>query len=376
MPFVRLNALTPCAVRWLWPGRLACGYLHMADGDPGQGKSLVLCDVAARLTTGHPWPDGAAAGAAAAEPADVVLVNAEDGARDSLHPRLVSAGADLGRVHVWDHAPGDTWLRLPHATALLDGLLASTGARLLILDPVMAFLDASVATTSDVSVRRALAPLAELARRRDCAVVLVRHLTKAGRGRALTRGQASIAFAAACRIVWLFGPDPTASSSVPASSLAVPTRVLVQAKNNLDPVPPALAYALEPGAGAARVRWLGECACTDADLAGLVPHPARRQACGLLRECLRNGPQPSLQVYAAGRPYGVSRRALQRAARDLGVTFRRVGFGSRQVRWWLLPGQELPRDLESPLEQELDAWFARLEREPANLGRREPPAPA
>src|SRR5437868_4213897 len=59
MPFVPLDQLTPCAVDWLCPGRLACGHLHIVDGDPGLGKSLVLLDLAARLTRGRPWPDGA-----------------------------------------------------------------------------------------------------------------------------------------------------------------------------------------------------------------------------------------------------------------------------------------------------------------------------
>src|SRR5436190_5305413 len=157
MPFVSLDQLTPRAVDWLCPGRLACGHLHIVDGDPGLGKSLVLLDLAARLTRGRPWPDGALG----REAAPAVIVNAEDGARESILPRLAAAGADLGRVVVWDRRPGEAWLRIPGQVGELDALLARTGARLLVLDPLMAFLDPAVNAMNDPAVRQALAPLAD-----------------------------------------------------------------------------------------------------------------------------------------------------------------------------------------------------------------------
>src|SRR5437870_1724318 len=109
MPFVPLLDVPEQAVDWLWPGRLARGHVHLLDGDPDRGKSLVLLDLAARLTSGRPLPDGTAAVA----PMTVIVLNAEDGAGSTVRPRLRAAGADLARVHIWDRAPGETPYRLP-----------------------------------------------------------------------------------------------------------------------------------------------------------------------------------------------------------------------------------------------------------------------
>ena len=100
---IAVNELTPRSVDWLWPNRLALGKLAMFDGDAGLGKSLVTLDLCARVTTGRPFPDGAAGG----EPASVVVLNAEDGARDTIHGRLRAAGADLSRVHVFDRSEAE-----------------------------------------------------------------------------------------------------------------------------------------------------------------------------------------------------------------------------------------------------------------------------
>src|SRR5882762_5019698 len=109
MPFVVLDQLTPTRVQWLWPGRLPLGHLAMLDGDPGLGKSLVTLDLCARLSTGRPFPDGAPVG----KPASVIVVNAEDGARDIIPGRLIAAGADLSQVQVFERDPGEAFLRLP-----------------------------------------------------------------------------------------------------------------------------------------------------------------------------------------------------------------------------------------------------------------------
>ncbi len=61
MPILPVSQLTPETIDPLWPGWLARGHLHLLDGDPGMGKSLTLIDLAARLTTGRPFPNGAPA---------------------------------------------------------------------------------------------------------------------------------------------------------------------------------------------------------------------------------------------------------------------------------------------------------------------------
>src|SRR5690349_3540750 len=188
--FCLASEITPRPVEWLWPGRLPAGKLTILDGDPGLGKSFLALDLCARLSTGRPWPDGTPGPG----PAACIFLNGEDGEEDTTTPRLRALGGDPGRVTLLDGRDRDLTapLSLPAHADALDALVARTQARLLVIDPVMAFFAASVNTASDQGIRRALAPLVALARRHACAVLLLRHLNKTGGGRALYRGLGSI----------------------------------------------------------------------------------------------------------------------------------------------------------------------------------------
>src|SRR5262249_3412575 len=156
--------------------RLPLGHLALLDGDPGLGKSLLALDLCARLSTGRPFPDGSPGPG----PAPSLVLNGEDAAGSTILPRLRAAGADLDLVPVLD-VTADRSLRpprFPGDAGPLAQALARTGARLVVLDPVTAFLDREVVVSSDRSVRRALAPLQALADEHRCCVLMHRHLNK------------------------------------------------------------------------------------------------------------------------------------------------------------------------------------------------------
>ena len=203
--FRPVSEVTLRLVEWLWPGHLALGEVALLEGDPDRGKSFVALDLCARLSTGRPWPDGAPAPA----PAASVFVSGEDSDKTTVGPRLRALGADLTRVFVPDgHEAGPAAkLCLPAQTGVLEQVVAQTGARLVVIDPIMHFLGREVNPSSDQSVRRALDPLGALARRHGCAVLLVRHLNKAEGLRALYRGLGSVALLGACRSAWLIAED-------------------------------------------------------------------------------------------------------------------------------------------------------------------------
>ena len=349
MPFVPINELTPCKTEWLWPGRLALGHLALFDGDPGLGKSLVTMDLCARITTGQPFADGAPG----REPAKVIIANAEDSARDTIFGRLRAAGADLDRVIVWERNPGEGWLRLPDDADELDRILAASGAVYVVIDPIFAFLEVQAA--SDPSVRRALAPLADLARRRSCAIHLVRHLNKRAAGPAMYRGLYSIAFFAACRLAWLAAIDPRQ-----------PRRfVLGQLKNNLDPPQTSLAYSITShDSGAGRILWHGASPWREEDL---VVRPGKRlrqkqRVQEFLRTMLANGPRTCREIWDAATPLGLSPRMLREARRALGIRTIRVDpFKPEQQSWWLLPGQQLPAELHDTTAAQWDRQMQDLE---------------
>jgi hypothetical protein len=332
-----VSDLDPRPVEWLWPGRLALGKLSLLDGDPGMGKSLVTLDLCARLSTGQPWPDGAPSPG----PWPSLVIQAEDNPHDTLRPRLQALGANLGRVFYpeGDDPLAAALLRLPSGAEALDGAVARSGARLVVLDPLTMFLDPGVCTYYEPSVRRALEPLARLAAARRCALLFVRHLNKLGGARALYRGGGSIGLVAVCRSAWLVAADPEAPAR----------RVFAQVKNNLAPPQSSLAYEVRAADGAPpTVAWLGPSRqAADDLLAARGPGPAATahdEARDFLAAALAGGPLTSDELWARASEQGVSKRTLYRAREPLHVRIVRRFRDRRPLTYWLLPRQELPDD--------------------------------
>ena len=331
MPFVALDQIPIQKVQWLWPGRLTLGHLSILDGDPGLGKSLVTLDLCARLSTGRPFPDGAPID----KPASVIVINAEDGARDIIPGRLIAAGADLSRVHVFDRGPGEAFLRLPGQLHRLEDAISHTGARYVVLDPVLSFLDRSVNLASDASLRGALAPLADLAHRHGCAIQMVRHLNKGRSKNALYRGLYSIGFIASCRLSWLIAPDPRQAKRY----------VIAQPKNNLDATPTSLAYTIEADeAGNARIAWQGPSPHDDNALMAGTPKRLRIRmgVQEFLLDFLKDGPRNTHDIWEAAQEHHFSRTTLHRARLSLNITTTRIHVATpKQTNFWVLPSQKI-----------------------------------
>jgi putative DNA primase/helicase len=174
-PVVALSQIVPERLRWLSPGRLAAGKLTIFDGDPGLGKSTLLCEFAARISRGDPLPGGDAA-----PPRPVVLMSAEDDPYDTIRPRIDAAGGDPRRVIAFATLPNDasteTLGAIPDHLYVIEEIITRTRAALLIIDPLVAFLARGHNANSDQGVRRAFHALKGLAERTGVAIVAVRHL--------------------------------------------------------------------------------------------------------------------------------------------------------------------------------------------------------
>lgn len=233
------SSVTPEPIRWLWKRRLARGKLAIMDGDPKLGKGFITMDLAARKSTGRPFPGDSER----QEPSAVILISPEDDIADTLVPRLIAAQADLSRIHIMNTiietdpetgAEHERTVAIPHDIPAIEAAVAQTGAELLIIDPIMGCLDAGVKTAVDNEVRAALMPLKHLATRTSLSVILVRHLNKSGGDKALYRGGGSIGFSALCRTGFLVAEHP----DNPAK------RVFLPNGNNLSKDAPGLAFAL------------------------------------------------------------------------------------------------------------------------------------
>ena len=165
--FASIEALEP---DWLWRDRILAGELTLCAGGSGIGKSFLAADLAARITTGKPMPDGTAGPIGS-----VILASAEDDATTATVWRLRAAGADLAKVH----DAGDD-ITLPDSIPALRAMVGEIGdVQLVVIDPLSAVT--SVALSSNVTVRRnILRPLQAFAKDTGVAVLLVHHLTKAG----------------------------------------------------------------------------------------------------------------------------------------------------------------------------------------------------
>ena len=326
---VCLSDVQPEAVDWLWFGRLALGKLTLIDGDPGLGKSLLSLDSTARVTTGSAWPDGLPC----AVSGSVLLLGAEDGLADTVRPRLDVAHAAIHRVHalpIVGERPNGHPPSIPDDIPDIEAALTATGAVLLVIDPLMAFLGGKVNSHHDQDVRRALAPLAEMADRLRVAVLVIRHLNKSSGGPAIYRGGGSIGLAGAARIVLAVGSDPEDESR----------RILASVKSNLSAPPPSLAYQLVEQHGTVRIEWLGTSTVTAGQLLAAPADDEERsamdEATSFLRDRLGDGWVEAATATKEAAQTGISARTLKRAKALVGVVSERKGFGSEGRWFWSL----------------------------------------
>ncbi len=325
-----LNEVPVERVSWLWPGYLPAGKLVVLDGDPSVGKSTCTTDLAARVSTGSPWPGGSVN----AGPRDVLLLSAEDGLSDTIAPRLTAAGADLGRVHALLEVPRlgeDDSIRmvppsLPQDVPTIERIITEHRVALVVVDVLMAYLNGKVDSHRDQDVRGVLHQLAAMAERTGATVLLIRHLNKAGGSNALYRGGGSIGIIGAARGAYIIGRDPEDAER----------RILVCSKLNIAPEPPALAYRLvsDETLGCARVEW------EPVPLEGMTAdnllrapadedeRAAQDEAAEWLRGYLsdQGGQAESNAIYRAGTGLGFSKDQLKRAKTRIRATSGKTGF--------------------------------------------------
>lgn len=334
--------VAPERVRWLWPGYIPLGKMTLLDGDPGVAKSTLALDLAARVSTGAPLPHTKDP----IEPGGVVLLNAEDGFADTVIPRLIAAGADRSRVFSFDTVQrmddegrvyADRPL-IPNDVDALAEVVRRTKARLVIVDVLVAFLAAHVNTWRDGDVRRALAPLADMAEATECAILALRHLSKGSAGGpAVYRGGGSIGISGAARSVLMAGGDPTDETGN--------RRVLAVAKSNLAASATSLSYGVinDPMWAAGRLVWGGISPLSAHDL-GWKPKGAREafryEEIGDWLLAVLDGEGGEMnykELRGLALHEGFAERALRDAADRLNIDKVRMGVGRDHKTVWRLP---------------------------------------
>ena len=290
-------------IDWLWFPRIPVGFLTALEGDPGEGKSFIGCALATAISLGRGLP-----GTEETTPGHVLLLTAEDHLGATIKKRLRDMGADLNRIMAISEAFALDDTGLQH----LETLILSLSVRLIILDPIVAFLSAELDLHRANEVRAILSRLAHMAEAYLCAIVIIRHLSKGTASKNIYRGQGSIDFTAACRSVLLAGHDPDDQNN----------RALVQIKSNLGPMADPLGYSIEEGL----FRWTGGTNLTAGQLlASEMEASVLGDAKTLLSDLLADGPRGADEISEEAKSAGISTATLRRAKAALGVKSRRDG---------------------------------------------------
>lgn len=297
---------------WLWWNRIALGEITLVGGDPGQGKSQFTAALAARVSSGMALPDGGET-----VKGSVIFASLEDHPGKTVRPRLRRQGADLDRILIPDQFKDENGnsrrMRASDIPALEMAMELQGDVKLMVVDPVMAYMGGKVDTNKDNEVRDILNPLANLAQRNNIAVVVVAHLNKGDAGSVLYKISGSVGFAALPRSVLLI-----------AQHQETKRRGIAHIKSNLGPEMDTVEFtldedgfhwgALAPDLTALKLVDKGD---------GRRVTEERDIAKSWLKDALREGPQYSNDLFELAEACGISRTTLGRAKRDMGVMHRR-----------------------------------------------------
>ena len=313
---IRMSDVELTPVEWLWKPYLPFGKLSVLQGNPGEGKTYFAMHLTAACTNGKLLPN-----MERMEPFNVIYQTAEDGLGDTVKPRLIEAGADLDRVLVID----DSDVQLTLSDERIEKAIIENNARLVIIDPIQAYLGADVDMNRANEVRPIFMRLGQVAQRTGCAILLIGHLNKAAGMQSLQRGLGSIDIAAAVRSVMFIGKlkhDPT-------------MRILTHEKSSLAPPGVSLAFSLGDEGG---FRWVGEYDITaDEMLSGIEPQRETKtqQAKDLICALLAGGKQVlSEDIDKAALERGIPGRTVRDAKRELGNALKsKIVEGRKKVFW-------------------------------------------
>ena len=306
LKMIKMSDVQSQTVDWLWYPFIPYGKLTIIQGDPGDGKTTLILNIAARLSKG----EGLDNDMKVTEPVNIIYQTAEDGLADTVKPRLELAEAVCERIMVID----ETEKSLSMIDERLETAIKRTGARVLILDPIQAYLGGTMDMNRANEARDMTKRLSLLAEKYKCAILLIGHMNKAGGNKAAHRGMGSIDFFAVARSVLLVGRIEGESD----------LRAVVQIKNNLAAFGHSKAFRVtETG-----FEWIGDYEITaDEVLGGIAPKVNKmEQAKKMLRELAETSTSvQSSEIFDMAEDLNISKRTLENAKKELGIKARRIG---------------------------------------------------
>ena len=310
---IRMSEIQSQEIEWLWYPFIPYGKLTIVQGDPGDGKTTLVLNIAAKLSKGECLDEDMKL----TEPVNVIYQTAEDGLADTVKPRLELAGAECERIIVIDESDKS----LSMIDERLEEAIVKTSARLLILDPIQAYLGSGMDMNRANEARDMTKKLGLLAEKTKCAIVLIGHMNKASGNKAAYRGMGSIDFFAVARSVLLVGRVEGEPN----------IRAVVQIKNNLAEFGHPKAFRLSDEG----FEWMGDYDITvDEVLGGIAPKANKlEQAKRLLMELSEtNNMMLSSEILELATEEDISKRTMETAKKELGIKAKKIN----NAWYWLL----------------------------------------
>ena len=313
LKIISMDEVQSKEVNWLWYPYIPYGKITIIQGDPGEGKTTLALRLAALLSKGEalPYDD------TEREPVKIIYQTAEDGLEDTIKPRLEAAEADCTQIKVIDESEA----ALSMLDERIEKAIIEVGARVVILDPIQAYVGAKINMNNANEVRNVMAQLGRIAEKYDCAVLLVGHMNKGSGNKSSYRGLGSIDFQASARSVLIVGRIKDNPQ----------VRVMVQDKSSLAPEGEAIAFELDKENG---FSWIGHYDISVDDLLSGIPKEKKsEQAENLILEYLSKGKYPQQALLRKAQAMGISKRVLDEAKKSLNVQSIKEG-----SQWyWHLP---------------------------------------